>query len=107
MSSRTETLRDQPQPLDDARLAEYAALISRTTPMGAVTASPGILNVLLAEVQRLKAELADFSGRVNELESSLCNCEPTREHDDYRRPAFYQHAVGCPVNDPNKAAEER
>ena len=53
---------------------------------------------LLAEVQRMRAELADFSGRVNELESRLCECEPVREHRDFRRPAFYQHAADCPVN---------
>lgn len=53
---------------------------------------------LLAEVVRLRAELADFSGRVNELESQLCECEPVREHRDLRRPAFYQHAADCPVN---------
>ncbi|MFC8983896.1 hypothetical protein [Streptomyces sp. NPDC057115] len=53
---------------------------------------------LLVEVQRLKTELADFSGRVNELESRLCDCEPVREHNDYRRPAFYQHEAHCPVN---------
>lgn len=52
---------------------------------------------LLAEVHRLTAELADFSGRVNELESRLCNCEPAREHQDYRRPAFYQHEAHCRV----------
>ncbi|MFJ3507862.1 hypothetical protein [Streptomyces luteogriseus] len=49
---------DQPQPLDDTRLAEYAALIERTTPVGAVTAAPGMAAALLTEVQRLKAELA-------------------------------------------------
>ncbi|MDQ0809917.1 hypothetical protein QFZ63_001631 [Streptomyces sp. B3I7] len=54
---------------------------------------------LLAEVGRLKTELAGFSGRVNELESRLCTCEPAREHDDYRRPAFYQHEPHCRVTE--------
>ncbi|MFJ8345083.1 hypothetical protein ACIQ9J_01645 [Streptomyces sp. NPDC094153] len=58
---------------------------------------------LAAEVRRLRAELADFSGRVNELESRLCECEPVREHQDYRRPAFYQHEPHCPVNAPTAA----
>ena len=33
----------------------------------------------------------------NELESQLCECQPTREHDDFRRPAFYQHEAHCPA----------
>lgn len=49
---------DKPQPLSDERLAEYVALVKRTTPAGAVTASPGILTVLLDEVRRLKTEQA-------------------------------------------------
>jgi hypothetical protein len=59
--------------------------------------APEDVRTLLAEVARLRAELADFSGRVNELESQLCDCQPIREHDDYRRPAFYQHEASCPV----------
>lgn len=60
---------------------------------------------LLAEVRRLQAELADFSGRVNELESQLCQCQPVREHDDFRRPAFYQHEAHCPVTAAAAAGE--
>jgi hypothetical protein len=56
------------------------------------------LRELLTELDRVRAELTDFSGRVNELESQLCECEPVREHRDLRRPAFYQHAADCPVN---------
>lgn len=59
---------------------------------------PEDVRALVAEIRRLQAELADFSGRVNELESRLCDCEPVREHDDYRRPAFYRHASHCAVN---------
>lgn len=55
------------------------------------------VEALLAEIGRLRSELADFSGRVNELESQLCDCQPIREHDDYRRPAFYQHEASCAV----------
>jgi hypothetical protein len=65
--------------------------------------APDDVNALLAEVHRLTAELADFSGRVNELESQLCDCQPTREHEDYKRPAFYQHESHCPVNAPTPA----
>jgi hypothetical protein len=54
---------------------------------------------MAAEIRRLRAELADFSGRVNELESRLCNCTPVREHNDYRRPAFYQHEEHCLVSE--------
>jgi hypothetical protein len=62
--------------------------------------SPETAAAMAAEIRRLRAELADFSGRVNELESQLCDCEPVREHDDYKRPAFYQHEPHCPVNQP-------
>ena len=51
---------DQPQPLDDTQLAEYAALIERTTPLGAATASPGMAATLLAEVQRLNGLVAEL-----------------------------------------------
>lgn len=60
---------------------------------------------LLDYVRRLQAELADFSGRVNELESQLCQCQPTREHDDFRRPAFYRHEAHCPVTAASAAGE--
>ncbi|WP_333743559.1 hypothetical protein [Streptomyces ardesiacus] len=53
---------------------------------------------LRAERDQARAELAEFASRVNELESRLCECEPVREHSDYKRPAFYQHAADCPVN---------
>ncbi|MEV7140706.1 hypothetical protein [Streptomyces tauricus] len=45
-----------PKPLSDERLAQYVALVGRSTPVGAVTAAPGILAVLLEEIQRLRAE---------------------------------------------------
>lgn len=56
------------------------------------------LAAVRAERDQARAELAEFASRVNELESRLCECEPVREHSDYKRPAFYQHAAGCPVN---------
>jgi len=66
---------------------------------------PAVRAALLAELAAVRAErdqaladLADFAGRVNELESRLCDCEPVREHQDYKRPAFYQHEAHCPVN---------
>jgi hypothetical protein len=52
---------------------------------------------LLAEIERLRADLADFSGHVNKLESRICDCTPEREHNDYKRPAFYQHEAHCRV----------
>jgi hypothetical protein len=55
------------------------------------------VEAMAAEIRRLRADLADFSGRVNELESKLCDCEPVREHGDWKRPAFYQHEAQCPV----------
>jgi hypothetical protein len=51
------------------------------------------------ERDEAQAEAAEFASRVNELESRICECEPVREHHDLRRPAFYQHAVSCPVNE--------
>jgi len=96
---------DQPQPLDDQRLAEIQSLdLLAMMPEKSAAIVSGHLAALLAEVQRLKAELADFSGRVNELESRLCDCEPVREHNDYKRPAFYQHEAHCPVSNPAKEA---
>ena len=52
-----------------------------------------------ARAEKAEAEAERLRGRVNELESRFCECEPVREHDDYRRPAAYQHAAGCPVSD--------
>lgn len=46
-------------PLTPEREAEYRALIARTTDLGALVASPGVLQVLLAELDRVRAELAD------------------------------------------------
>lgn len=46
-------------PLSPEREREYRELIARTTPIGAVTASPGILHVLLDEIDRLRDELAE------------------------------------------------
>ncbi|GHJ04721.1 hypothetical protein TPA0906_65860 [Streptomyces olivaceus] len=59
---------------------------------------PDTLHTVRAERDQARAELAEFASRVNELESRLCECEPVREHTDYKRPAFYQHAADCPVN---------
>lgn len=89
-------------PLNGAREAEIREHVAGMTnfSLGNLAARD-----LLAEVDRLRAELADFSGRVNELESSLCECEPVREHRNFRRPAFYQHAADCPVN--GKAGDPR
>lgn len=44
-------------PLTEQQLDEYEALIARTTPLGAVTASPSMPRALLTEVRRLQAEL--------------------------------------------------
>ncbi|MFI5473162.1 hypothetical protein ACIA6D_23345 [Streptomyces cacaoi] len=49
---------DQQTPLTQQQLDEYEQLIGRTTPLGAATASPGMAAALLAEVRRLRAELA-------------------------------------------------
>jgi hypothetical protein len=38
------------------------------------------------QLTALKTELAAF-------EAMLCQCQPQREHDDYRRPAQYLHAA--------------
>ncbi|WP_331764793.1 hypothetical protein [Streptomyces sp. NBC_01238] len=46
-------------PLTPEREAEYRALIARTTDLGALVASPGVLQELLAELDRVRAELAD------------------------------------------------
>ncbi|WP_327259961.1 hypothetical protein [Streptomyces sp. NBC_01240] len=46
-------------PLTPEREAEYRALIARTTDLGALGASPGVLQELLAELDRVRAELAD------------------------------------------------
>ena len=42
-------------PLADQQLDEVERLLARTTPVGAVTASPGLLDMLVAEVRRLRA----------------------------------------------------
>lgn len=57
------------------------------------------IDTLLDEIERLRGELSFFAARVNELESRYCECTPVREHDDYKRPAAYQHAADCPVTD--------
>lgn len=46
------------QALTDQQIDEYEALIERTTPLGAATASPGMAAALLAEVRRQRALLA-------------------------------------------------
>jgi hypothetical protein len=45
-------------PLTDQQIDEYEALIQRTSPLGAATASPGMVAALLAGVRRLRVELA-------------------------------------------------
>ena len=57
------------------------------------------LAAVRTERDEARSETAEFASRVNELESRICECEPVREHRDLRRPAFYQHAVDCPVNE--------
>lgn len=47
------------QALTDTQLDEYEALIQRTTPLGAATASPGMAAALLAEIRRLRDHLED------------------------------------------------
>lgn len=42
----------------EQQLDEYEQLIQRTSPLGAATASPGMAAALLAEVRRLRDELA-------------------------------------------------
>jgi hypothetical protein len=46
-------------PLTDQQLADIEALIARTTPLGAATASPGMAAALLAEIRRQRALAAD------------------------------------------------
>ncbi|MEU5496125.1 hypothetical protein [Streptomyces griseofuscus] len=80
-----------------ARLYERTATIDPNAHPDFGQLTDADVPALVAENRRLRAELADFSGRVNELESKLCDCEPVREHDDYKRPAAYQHEPHCPV----------
>jgi hypothetical protein len=47
------------QPLTEQQLAEYEALANNATLLGADIASPGILTALVAEVRRLRDELAE------------------------------------------------
>lgn len=54
--------------LTDEQLTELEELINRTTPLGAVTASPEILPRLVAEVRRLQ-------DRVAELETYAYGCD--------------------------------
>jgi hypothetical protein len=61
---------DQPQPLDDARLAEIAGF-TRGAARLAPRAWMGIGQELLAEVERLKAALSEAADQVAELESGL------------------------------------
>lgn len=53
-------------PMTPDRLAEYRALIARTTDAGALVASPGVLRDLLAEVDRLREELSDATAELAE-----------------------------------------
>lgn len=56
-----------------------------------------VLGDALDELAAVKKELAF-------IESLVCQCEPEREHDDYRRPADYMHAADCPVAAAQQAA---
>ncbi|OUD03368.1 hypothetical protein [Streptomyces swartbergensis] len=132
---------DQPQPLDDQRLAEIAARVEALNsfglPGGTWTASPrddksvtppemahvvedvlrtssavfrssvavfgeedhaefvahtpADMAALLAEVQRLKAELAEQTRYAARLESEICQCQPELETGEY------VHETDCPV----------
>lgn len=95
----------QAEPLSPERLAEIAARAgylyeySTSHDSEGDTLAGDDVPALLAEIERLNGELAFFAARVNELESRDCECQPVREHDDYKRPAAYRHAADCPVSD--------
>ncbi|AKZ60771.1 hypothetical protein SAM23877_p062 (plasmid) [Streptomyces ambofaciens ATCC 23877] len=49
-----------------------------------------VLGEALDELTAVKKELAF-------IESLVCQCQPEREHDDYRLPADHLHAADCIV----------
>lgn len=51
-------------------------------------------------------ELAAVKKELAFIESLICQCEPQREHHDYRRPADYMHAADCPVAAAQQAATD-
>ena len=75
------------QPLTDQQLDELQQLIDRTTPVGAVTASPGLLGMLVAEVRRLRSEHAPYEM----LAPQQC---AAGKHADWLVDSEYAHA--CP-----------
>ncbi|MFD3638220.1 phiSA1p31-related protein [Streptomyces griseus] len=67
------------------RLAEYRALIARTTDAGALVASPGVLRELLAEVDRLRKALSD---------AAVCRCfDPSHHNPDCERAVVVWNCV--------------
>lgn len=56
-----------------------------------------VLGDALDELAAVKKELAF-------IESLICQCQPERKHDDYRRAADYMHAADCPVSAAQQAA---
>lgn len=74
---------------DGYQLASYAAPADGEFVAHARTDVP----VLLAEVRRLTAELADQVRYTAALEADLCTCEPLCENGEYL------HAADCPVVD--------
>lgn len=55
----------------DLHLDEIEALIQRTTPVGAATASPGMAAALLAEIRRLRDRVAELEGPAVEVRAAL------------------------------------
>lgn len=100
---------DQPQPLDDTRLAEIAERVERRfdrcCERGQVSlaqlnfmtndarAAVAVGAALLAEVQRLKAELAEQTSYALHLEAAICQCDPVCEGGEYL------HVSDCPVTE--------
>jgi hypothetical protein len=62
---------------------------------------------LEARLTRALDELAAIKKELAALESALCQCQPEREHNDYRRPADYLHAADCPVATTQQASQAR
>lgn len=52
---------------------------------------------LRVDRDRARARVAELRRYVARLEAAICQCEPEREHSDYRRWSDYQHAVDCPA----------
>ncbi|MFF7147560.1 hypothetical protein ACFZAO_05735 [Streptomyces griseoaurantiacus] len=50
--------------LTPEREAEYRSLVERTTPLGAATAAPGALAVVLTELAAVRAELDEARGEL-------------------------------------------